>query len=121
VVTHSVAGAIPNYSEQRHKILSARIAYDCLGQVMATQFKPVRFFVLMGVAAFVVCTVAVLYTHRGAHGRTAQERTAYEIGENAGEQALRDARLPTDGELKMIAEKYFGKEELGVQLRILRK
>ncbi len=70
---------------------------------MAREFKPVRFFVLMGVAAFIVCGVAVFYSHRSAHGKTAEERAAYEIGENAGEQAPRDAKLPTDAELNMIA------------------
>ena len=40
---------------------------------MIRQFKPVRFFVLMGVAAFIVCGVAVFYTHRTAHGTTAEE------------------------------------------------
>jgi len=38
---------------------------------MAREFKPVRFFVLMGVAAFVVCGVTVFFTHGAAHGRTA--------------------------------------------------
>ncbi|PYL42332.1 MAG: hypothetical protein DMF42_07185 [Verrucomicrobia bacterium] len=47
---------------------------------MARKFKPVRFFVLMGLAAFVVCSVAVFYTHRTAHGTTAEERAAYESG-----------------------------------------
>jgi hypothetical protein len=51
---------------------------------MAREFKPVRFFVLMGLAAFVVCGVAVFYTHRGADSRTVEERAAYEIGEKAG-------------------------------------
>jgi hypothetical protein len=74
---------------------------------MANQFKPVRFFVLMGVAAFVVCGVATFYTHRAAHGRTAEERAAYEIGVKAGEQAPREAKLPTDAELNMMAQKYF--------------
>src|SRR6266496_4613014 len=62
--------------------------YDCLLWGMARKFKPVRFFVLMGLAALVVCSVAVLCTHRGSHGRTAEERAAYEIGEKAGEQAV---------------------------------
>jgi hypothetical protein len=74
---------------------------------MAKEFKPVRFFVLMGLAAFIVCGVAVFYTHRAAHGRTAEERAAYEIGEKAGERAPRDAKLPTDAELNMMAQKYF--------------
>jgi hypothetical protein len=82
---------------------------------MAREFKPVRFFVLMGVAAFVVCGVAVFYTHRAAHGRTAEERAAYEIGEKAGEQATRDAKLPTDAELNMMAQKYFEQQGSGEQ------
>jgi hypothetical protein len=76
---------------------------------MAREFKPVRFFVLMGLAAFVVCSVATFLTHRGAHGRTAEERAAYEIGVKAGEQAPRDAKLPTDAELNTMAQKYFEK------------
>jgi len=74
---------------------------------MATGFKPVRFTVLIGLAGIVVCGVAVVFTHRAAHGRTAEERAAYELGEKAGEQAPRDAKLPTDAELNMIAQKYF--------------
>jgi hypothetical protein len=77
----------------------------------------VRFFVLMGLAAFVVCGVAVFYTHRAAHGRTAEERAAYEIGEQAGEQAPRDAKLPTDAELNMMAQKYFEQQGSRNQLR----
>jgi len=83
---------------------------------MAREFKPVRFFVLMGVAAFVVCGVTVFFTHRAAHGRTAEERAAYEIGEKAGEQTPRDAKLPTDAELNMMAQKYFKQKGSGVQL-----
>ena len=84
---------------------------------MIRQFKPVRFFVLMGVAAFIVCGVAVFYTHRTAHGTTAEERAAYESGEKAGEQAPRDAKLPTDAELNMMAQKYFEQQGSGEQLR----
>jgi hypothetical protein len=83
---------------------------------MAREFKPVRFFVLMGVAAFVVCGLTVFYTHRAAHGRTAEERAAYETGEKAGEQAPRDAKLPTAAELNMIAQKYFDQQGSGEQL-----
>jgi hypothetical protein len=83
---------------------------------MARKFKPVRFFVLMGLAAFVVCGVTAFYTHRAAHGRTAEERAAYEIGEKAGEQTARDARLPTAAELNMMAQKYFEQQGSGEQL-----
>ena len=82
---------------------------------MAKEFKPVRFFVLMGLAAFIVCGLAVFYTHRAAHGRTAEERAAYEIGEKAGERAPRDAKLPTDAELNMMAQKYFKQQGSGEQ------
>jgi hypothetical protein len=84
---------------------------------MARKFKPVRFFVLMGLAALVVCSVAVFCTHRGAHGRTAEERAAYEVGEKAGEQAPRDAKLPTDTELNMMVQKYFPEQAPGDELR----
>jgi hypothetical protein len=85
--------------------------------VMAKKFMTVRFFVLIGVAAFVVCGVAVYCTHRAAHGRTAEERAAYEIGEKAGEQPPRDAKLPTEAELNMIAQKYFEQHGSGDELR----
>ena len=62
---------------------------------MAMEFKPVRFFVMMAVAAFIVCGVTAFYTHRAEHGRTAEERQAYWIGEKAEEQAQRDAKMPT--------------------------
>ena len=84
---------------------------------MDRQFKPVRFFVLMGVAAFIVCGVAVFYTHHTAHGTTAEERAAYESGEKAGEQAPPGATLPTDAELNMMAQKYFEQQGSGEQLR----
>ena len=74
---------------------------------MAREFKPVRFFVMMAVAAFVVCGVTAFYTHRAEHGRTAEERQAYWIGEKAGEQAPRDAKWPTPAGLNMMAQKYF--------------
>jgi hypothetical protein len=80
---------------------------------MAKEFKPARFFVLMGVAAFIVCGVPAFYTHRAPHGRTAEERAAYEIGEKVGEQAPRDAKLPTAAELNVMAQKYFKQQGSG--------
>jgi hypothetical protein len=74
---------------------------------MARQFKPLRFFVMTGAAAFIVCGVTAFYTHRAAHGRTAEERAAYAIGEKARERAPRDAKLPTVAELNRTAQKYF--------------
>src|SRR5213594_3248038 len=82
---------------------------------MARQVKALRFFVMMAIAAFVVCGVTAFYTHRAAHGRTAEERAAYTIGERAGEQAPRDAKLPTAAELNMMAQKYFEQQGSGNQ------
>jgi hypothetical protein len=73
---------------------------------MTREFKPVRFLVMMALAAFVVCGVTAFYTHRAAHGRTAEERSAYAIGLKAGEQAPVQRILPTDAELNMMAQKY---------------
>jgi hypothetical protein len=74
---------------------------------MAREFKPVRFFVMMAVVAFIVCGATAFYTHRAEQGRTAEERQGYWIGEKTGEQAPRDAKLPTATELNMLAQKYF--------------
>jgi len=82
---------------------------------MAREFKPVRFFVMMATAALVVCGVTAFYTQRTAHGRTAQERAAYAIGEKAGEEARAEAKLPTDADLNMIAQKYFKQQGSGEQ------
>ena len=75
--------------------------------VVAREIKPVRFFVMMALAAFLVCGVTAFYNHRAAHGRTAEERSAYAIGLKVGEQVPAHAILPTDAELNMMAQKYF--------------
>jgi hypothetical protein len=81
---------------------------------MARQFKPVRFFVVMGVLAFLVCGVTAFYTQRVAHGRTSEERSAYGAGEKAGEQAARaGGKLPTAADLNGIAQKYFQQQGAG--------
>jgi len=84
---------------------------------MARQFKPVRFTVLIGLAAFIVCGVAVFYSHRTAHGTTAEEQAAYESGEKAGKEAPRGATLPTEAELNMTAQKYFEQQGPAEQLQ----
>jgi hypothetical protein len=73
---------------------------------MPREFKPIRFFLMMAVAAFVVCGMTAFYTKRAEHGRTGEERQAYWIGEKAGEQTPRDAKLPTPAALNMMAQKY---------------
>jgi hypothetical protein len=84
---------------------------------MTRQFKPVRLTVLIGVTAIIVCGFAVFYTHRSAHGTTAEERAAYEIGEKAGEKAQRGATLPAEAELNMTAQKYFEQQGPAEQLQ----
>ena len=80
---------------------------------MAREFKPMRFFVMMAVAVFIVCGVTAFYTHRAERGRTTEERQAYWIGENAGEKAPRDAKLPTAAELNLMAQKHFEQHGAG--------
>ena len=82
---------------------------------MAREFKPVRFFVLMAVAAFIVCGVVAFYTQRAAHGRTAEERAAYALGEKVGREAPPSATLPTAAELNMLAQKQFRQHGSGDQ------
>src|SRR5438093_11632392 len=84
---------------------------------MARQVRPLRFTVFIGLAAFIVCSVAVFYTHRTARGTTAEERAAYELGEKAGEQAPRGATLPTEADLNMTAQKYFEQQGPAEQLQ----
>src|SRR4029453_4224258 len=84
---------------------------------MARQFKPVRFIALIGLAAFIVCGVAVFHSHRTAHGTTAEERTAYELGEKAGEQAAPGSTFPAEAELNMTAEKFFQQQGPAEQLQ----
>ena len=81
---------------------------------MARQFKPVRFFVMVGVAAFIVCGVTAFYTHRAEHGRTSEERSASVVGEKAGEEAAAaGGRLPTAADLNGIAQQYFARQGSG--------
>ena len=79
--------------------------------------RQLRWFVLMGLAAIIVCGVAVFYTHRSAHGTTAEERAAYESGEKAGREAPRGATLPTESDLDMTAQKYFEQQGPAEQLQ----
>ena len=84
---------------------------------MIRQFKPVRFTVLIGLVALIVCGVAVFCSHRTAHGTTAEERAAYELGEKAGEQAPRGATSPKEVDLNMTAQKYFEQQGPPEQLQ----
>jgi hypothetical protein len=79
--------------------------------------KPVRLTVLIGATAIIVCGFAVFYTHGSAHGTTAEECAAYEIGEKAGENAPRGATLPAEAELNLTAQKYFEQQGPAEQLQ----
>ena len=80
---------------------------------MAREFKPVRFFVLMAVAAFLVCGAVAFFTKRAEYGRTPEERAAYALGEKAGAAAAPDMKLPTAAELNMMAQQRFQQEGSG--------
>jgi hypothetical protein len=68
------------------------------------QFKPVRLTVLIGATAIIVCGFAVFYTHRSAHGTTAEESAA--------------RRNAADGrELNLTAQKYFEQQGPAEQLQ----
>jgi flagellar biosynthesis/type III secretory pathway protein FliH len=82
---------------------------------MARDFKPVRFFVMMAVATFVVCGVTAFYTHRTAYGRTTEERAGYAIRLRVGERAPPQQTLPSDAELNMMAQNYFKQQGSGNQ------
>jgi hypothetical protein len=84
---------------------------------MAREFKPVRFFVMMAIAAFTTCGVVAFYTHRAEHGRTSEERSAYFIGKKAGEEAAAaGGKLPSDADLNMMAQQYFKRQGSGEQM-----
>lgn len=84
---------------------------------MPREFKPVRFFVMMAIAAFITCGVVAFYTHRAERGRTAEERSAYFVGKHAGEKAaVAGGKLPTAADLNMMAQDYFKREGSGEQM-----
>ena len=58
--------------------------------------------------------VTAFYTHRAAHGRTSEERSAYVVGEKAGEEAAAaGGKLPTAADLNGIAQQYFKRQGSG--------
>jgi hypothetical protein len=73
--------------------------------------------VLIGIAALIVCGLAVFYSHRTAVGTTAEERAVYESGEKAGEKAPSGATLPTESELNVMVQKYFEQQGSAEQLQ----
>ena len=68
---------------------------------------------MMAIAAFIVCGVTAFYTKLAEHGRTAEQRQAYWIGEKAGEHASHDAKLPTPAELNIMAQRQFEQQGSG--------
>ena len=69
----------------------------------------------MAVAGFIVCGVTAFFTHRAERGRTSEERSAYFIGEKAGEEAPPGGTLPTAAFLNMMAQEYFKRQGSGEQ------
>jgi hypothetical protein len=102
-----IEGCISRMMATRHRSCPQQSRVIGYFGLMAREFKPVRFFVLMAFTAFIVCGITAFYTHRAEHGRTSEERQAYEIGEQAGKQESRDTKLATPAALNMMAQKYF--------------
>jgi hypothetical protein len=72
-----------------------------------------RFFVLMAIAAAIVCGAVAFFNQRVAHGRSAEERAGYAIGEKIGREAPASATLPNDATLNTMAQEYFKREGSG--------
>jgi hypothetical protein len=72
---------------------------------MAGEFKAVRFFVMMGAAAFLVCAVTMFYTHRATYGDRGEGRR----GSASGRKVADRCRLEYDG------AKYFRQQGSGEQ------
>ena len=72
-----------------------------------------RFFVLMAIAAAIVCGAVAFFNQRVAHGRSAEERAGYTIGERIGREAPASATLPNDATLNTMAQEYFKREGSG--------
>jgi len=77
---------------------------------MSREFKPVRFFVLMALLAFLACGAVAFFTQRAAHGRTAEERGGYATGLLQGGAAAADAQLPRAWEMNEMAERVLKTE-----------
>ena len=80
---------------------------------MPRQFKPVRFFVLVAVIVFITCGAVAFFNARVEHGRTAEEREGYSVGEKLGQQAPAELALPTDAALNTMAQQCFKKQGSG--------
>ena len=80
---------------------------------MARQFKPLRFFVLMGLLVFFGSGITAFYTHRAAHGRTSEERSAYSSGLETAKTAPAGATLPSAAALNTLAQEHFAREGRG--------
>jgi len=80
---------------------------------MAREFKPIRFFVLIAIAAFLTCAAVAFFTKRAEHGHNAEQRQAYALGEKAGRDAAPDAKQPNAAELNQMAQARFEQEGKG--------
>lgn len=77
---------------------------------MSKQFKPVRFFVIMGVLAFVVCGAVAFFTARAATGRSPDERAGYAVGMAAAKAEPASAPEPRPFALHNMADAAFAKQ-----------
>ncbi len=73
-------------------------------------FKPIRFFVMVALLAFVVCGAVAFFTQRAAHGHTPAERSAYELGATAGSEAPTAAKMPYASDMNEMAQKAYNQQ-----------
>ena len=72
---------------------------------------------MMAIVVFLTCGVVAFYTKRAEHGTTNEERSAYVIGEKAGEEAAAaGGKLPSAAHLNMMAQEYFKRQGSGEQM-----
>jgi len=77
---------------------------------MAKGFKPIRFFVMFALLAFITCGIVGFCTHRAAHGHTPEERAAFDEGVKFGVQAAPGSELPSMAGMNEMAEKILSME-----------
>jgi hypothetical protein len=54
---------------------------------------------MMAIAAAIACGAVAFFSQRVAHGRTAEDRAGYAVGERMGSEAPAASKLPNDAAL----------------------
>ena len=87
---------------------------------MATKLRPARLTVLIGLAAIVVCSVAVFCTIEDLMAERLKNARLMKSAKRRESKRRHDAKLPADDELNLMAQKYFEQEGWAISSKILR-